>query len=115
MAYATDGTVRWSYRFDGDPQALGYSHGVLYVGGHFDQACKAGSSVSKTCTAGQVPRVKLAAIDVASGALLDWNPTANGVVGVTAMTVEKPLDAIEAGGQFTTIGGNQVRRFAEFK
>jgi dipeptidyl aminopeptidase/acylaminoacyl peptidase len=114
VAYQQNGDVKWLYQFDGDPQALAYMRGVLYVGGHFDGACPHGSVTNLRCPGHHLPRVKLAAFGVEDGALLPWNPQAAGINGIFGMTADKALGIMSVGGQFDLMGGKRVRRFAEF-
>src|SRR5947208_13484246 len=57
--------------FDGKVFATCYVGSTLYLGGEFLNAIVGGR---------KVPRAHLAAIDVRSGALLDWAPTTNATV-----------------------------------
>jgi hypothetical protein len=114
IAYSGGGVARWIRVFDGDTVAIATLGGVVYVGGHFDQACLTDRNGSQgACTDGAVPRVKLAAID-ARGGLTPWAPQANGVIGVRALAVDRPQGTIAAGGDFTTINGQNRKRLAFF-
>ena len=66
------------------------------------------------CTDGSLPRVKLAAADALTGRLMPWAPQANGVIGVRVLSVNRKGGTLEAGGDFTMIGGLDRRRFATF-
>ena len=113
--YTTAGAAVWTLTTDGDAQAITYFNGVVYVGGHFDNACKSAlTGTQGHCTDGSVPRVKLAAADASTGALLDWNPSANGVHGVFTMAASVTLGTVAAGGEFTTVQGVSRGRFAQF-
>ncbi|WP_436524356.1 hypothetical protein [Actinoplanes sp. HUAS TT8] len=113
-SWTTGGRLRWSRTFDGDVQAVGALDGTVYVGGHFDRICT-NANVDKfgDCTDGSHSRVKLAAIDP-GGALTGWNPRANGIHGVRALTVSHALGAVAVGGDFTMIGGVTQHRIATF-
>lgn len=114
VSYTTDGRARWTRVFDGDAQAIAHLDGITYVGGHFDKACTTTNNGTKgTCTDGSVPRVKLAAVD-ADGNLTDWAPAGNGVVGVRAMLADPGTGVLSAGGDFTTIGGTNHKRYVAF-
>ncbi|MDI6100466.1 hypothetical protein QLQ12_17800 [Actinoplanes sp. NEAU-A12] len=114
IAYTFDGTARWQRVFDGDATAITTIGGVSYVGGHFDRVClTARNGPQGTCLDGSVPRVKLAAI-TGDGRLTDWNPEANGVIGVRVLSTDPATGALDAGGDFTMIGGQVRPRFARF-
>ncbi|WP_045740626.1 hypothetical protein [Actinoplanes rectilineatus] len=114
VAYGFDGTVRWQRVFDGDAVAITRRHGVTYVGGHFDRACLTPRNGPQgSCLDGSLPRVKLAAI-TGEGTLTGWAPQANGVIGVRVLNADRTADALDAGGDFTTIDGSDRRRFARF-
>jgi hypothetical protein len=113
VAYRPDGTTRWQRVFDGDATAITTIAGTAYVGGHFDRVClKARNGPQGNCVGGSAPRVKLAAV-TGDGRLTDWNPQANGVIGVRVLSAG-PSGALDAGGDFTTIGGQVRARFARF-
>ena len=114
IAYTFGGTARWQRVFDGDATAITTIGGVAYVGGHFDRVClTARNGPQGSCLDGSVPRIKLAAI-TADGRLTDWNPQANGVIGVRVLSADPATGALDAGGDFTTIGGQVRPRFARF-
>ncbi|AGZ46636.1 hypothetical protein [Actinoplanes friuliensis] len=114
-AYSLAGVKRWSSAFDGDAQAIGVLGDTVYVGGHFDEACRtARTGAQGSCLDGADDRVKLAALAVNDGHLRDWTADGNGVEGVLALAVSTSLGAIAAGGAFTTIDGQAQKRFAQF-
>ncbi|MEV4637659.1 hypothetical protein AB0J80_09935 [Actinoplanes sp. NPDC049548] len=114
IAYTTGGSMRWQRVFDGDATAVASLGGTIYVGGHFDRACTTASNGAHgTCTDGSYSRVKLAAIS-AGGALTGWAPQANGVIGVRTLVVDHNRGALGAGGDFTTIAGQNRKRYASF-
>lgn len=114
-ALTSTGALRWMHFTDGDVQATTYLNGVVYYGGHFDNVCStANQQINGACVGGKTSRVKLAAANAANGALLSWNPTANGVHGVEAMAAQPSLAKIVAGGEFTTIGGTWWPRLVQF-
>ncbi|GAA4943027.1 hypothetical protein [Actinoplanes utahensis] len=114
IAYTFDGSTRWQRVFDGDTTAITTVGGVAYIGGHFDRVClTARNGPQGACLDGSVPRVKLAAV-TGDGRLTDWNPQANGVIGVRVLTTDPATGSLDAGGDFTTIGGRLRPRFARF-
>ncbi|GAA3351094.1 hypothetical protein GCM10020358_79550 [Amorphoplanes nipponensis] len=114
LAYSSAGAARWRRTFDGDTVAVAALGGIVYVGGHFDRACLTNRNGSQgACTDGAVDRVKLAAID-RRGGLTSWAPRANGVIGVRALAVDRARMGIAAGGDFTTINGQNRKRLAFF-
>ena len=115
LAYSYAGLPRWQRVFDGDLAAIAVDRGTAYIGGHFDSACLTSSNgVHGACTDGSLPRVKLAAADALTGRLMPWAPQANGVIGVRVLSVNRKGGTLEAGGDFTMIGGLDRRRFATF-
>jgi hypothetical protein len=114
VAYRLDGSMRWQRVFDGDVVAITRHQGVTYVGGHFDRACLTPrNGPHGTCLDGAEPRVKLAAI-TGPGTLTGWAPQANGVIGVRVLGTAPGSAFVDAGGDFTTLGGSDRPRFARF-
>jgi hypothetical protein len=114
IAYTASGAPRWQRVFDGDAAAIAVEGGLVYVGGHFDNACLTErNGTHGGCTDGSVPRVKLAAV-TSTGGLAPWAPQANGVIGVRVLSVNRAAGRLEVGGDFTTVGGLDFRRFASF-
>lgn len=114
IAYTVAGVPRWQRVFDGDAAAIVVAGGLVYVGGHFDNACLTERNGDHGgCTDGALPRVKLAAI-TGIGALAPWAPQANGVIGVRVLSVNHASGRLEVGGDFTTVGGLDQRRLASF-
>ncbi|MCO8273496.1 hypothetical protein M1L60_23150 [Actinoplanes sp. TRM 88003] len=114
IAYGWTGAMRWQRVFDGDASAIATTGGITYVGGHFDNACVTERNGLKGgCVDGARARFKLAAV-TSKGQLTGWAPTANGVIGVRVLSVNHVAGTIEVGGDFTTINGQDRRRFAAF-
>jgi hypothetical protein len=115
-SYSTSGTLRWTVAFDGDAQAVAVHGDTVYVGGHFDTACRTPRTGAQgVCLDGADDRVKLAAYDVPSGKLLNWTANGNGIEGVLTMATNPSLGALAAGGAFTTVNGRSQKRFAQFR
>jgi PQQ-like domain len=114
-AYTTGGQLRWSTTFDGNAQAVTVLDDVVYAGGHFDRACSTARTGSQgSCVDGADDRVKLAALSVADGRLLDWTADANGVEGVLTLASSPDLGTVAMGGAFTVVDGRTQKRFAQF-
>jgi hypothetical protein len=114
-AYTLSGGLRWTATFDGDTQAVAVLGDTVYVGGHFDKACRtARTGAQGVCLDGSDDRVKLAALNVGDGSLQSWTANANGIEGVLTMASSTSLGAIAAGGAFTTINGKSQKRFVQF-
>jgi hypothetical protein len=115
MAFDQAGHLIWQATTDGDVATVGYLAGVVYFGGHFDHACGSPRTGDHgVCLDGSVSRVKLAAVDAGTGALLPWNPQGSGVVGVRAIATNPGLGKVAAGGEFTSMRGAWHPRFAQF-
>lgn len=87
-------TVRVLYQPNDAVHAMTVQAGVLYLGGDFTQLSDAGGTST-------VARAHLAALDVASGLPLAWDPGANGPVYALGLSNGK----IVAGGDFTVAAG----------
>ncbi len=116
VAYSLTGAVLWQETTDGDTQAVAYLNGVVYVGGHFDNACTTPlvAAVGGACVDGSISRVKFLAVDATAGTLLGWDPHSSGVHGVLDYAVSPTLGKVAAGGEFSTIGGIYRKKFAQF-
>jgi hypothetical protein len=88
-----DGTCETNGRVN----AVAYLGGTIYLGGSF-------TSVDGSA------RNRLAACDAATGNLLSWNPSANGVV--RALKVSPAGTRVYVGGDFTAVGGAARARVA---
>jgi outer membrane protein assembly factor BamB len=104
------GAQLWNGALDGNDQAIAVDSGNVYVGGHFNNYCGRGTGTGG-CAA-PVARDHLLVLDEVTGNLLPWHPAANGVLGVFALAGGD--GTIEAGGDFTKIGGATQQGFAEF-
>ncbi len=111
----TTGAHQWTFTTDGDVQAVAYLGGIVYVGGHFDNACvDAITGTNGLCIDGSIKRVKFAAVDAGTGALQPWNPQGNGIEGVFTLSTNTSMSTVAAGGEFTTLKGVWRGRFAQF-
>ena len=88
--YVTNGTV-W---------VLAIADGILYIGGSFTQAGPVGGPMES--------RNRLAAFDIATGALTNWNPGAD--AAVQALVISGTT--VYVGGYFTAVGGQARNRIA---
>jgi hypothetical protein len=114
-AYTAGGQLRWSATFDGNAQAVTVLGDTVYAGGHFDRACSTARTGSQgSCVDGADDRVKLAALAVSDGHLLEWRADANGVEGVLALASNAALGTVAMGGAFTVVDGRTQKRFAQF-
>ena len=104
------GAQLWSAALDGNDQAIAVDGGNVYVGGHFNNYC--GPGVGTGGCAAPVARDHLLVLDETNGSLGAWHPAANGVLGVYALAGGD--GTLEAGGDFTKIGGATQQGFAEF-
>jgi hypothetical protein len=112
-AYSTSGALKWTATFDGDAQAVAVFGDTVYVGGHFDKACRtARTGIQGVCLDGNDARVKLVALSASTGNLRPWTADANGVQGVVTMAAG--TGSIAVGGAFTTVNGAPVKRLAQF-
>lgn len=82
---------------------------VTYLGGSFTALRPAGADKG---AAGEVSRSYLAAVNSTTGALLPWSPAANRPV--FALAAAPDGSTVYAGGNFSTIDGQQRKRFAAF-
>lgn len=112
-AYSTTGALKWTATFDGDAQAVAVFGDTVYVGGHFDKACRtARTGMQGVCLDGDDGRIKLAALSTATGNLRPWTADANGIEGVLATAAG--VGSIAVGGAFTSINGGVAKRLAQF-
>ena len=85
--WQTNGTVR----------AIAFRGNVVYVGGEFTSVRPPGAAAGTK----EVARHNVAAFNTKTGAVLKWNPGANG----TVRTIVATSTRIYLGGSFTTVGG----------
>ena len=114
-AYTTAGKLKWTATFDGDAQAVAVHNDTVYVGGHFDKACRTPRTGAQgVCLDGSDVRIKLAAFAEKTGKLQSWRADGNGIEGVLTMATNASFGALAAGGAFTLINGKSTKRLAQF-
>ena len=106
----TTGAVAWQGGTDGNVQAIAVMDGEVYVGGHYKNYCGPQGGMH-TC-ASPIVRLKLLAVDEATGALTSWNPHANSTLGIFALAGSG--GRLGVGGDFTKIAGINQQGYAVF-
>jgi len=96
-ALALNSAPSSSWQTNGRVRAIAVAHGKIFIGGDFTMVRPPGAS------SGGVVRNHLAAFSLTTGAVMPWNPRANGTV--TALRVNPAGTTIYVGGGFTTLGG----------
>jgi hypothetical protein len=99
-AYSAQAAPSWVP--NGPVKAMVRSGSVVYLGGSFTSLADPVSGVRTT-------RNRVAALDAVTGALLPWDPNANGLVDALAVA---PDGTVYLGGDFTTVGGAIATRLA---
>ncbi|MGL5928615.1 MAG: fibronectin type III domain-containing protein [Dermatophilaceae bacterium] len=100
---ATTGATRWSKHGNGDIVGVAFHGQYAYCGGHF----------SGTASFDEVDRTKLAAVDVATGAVASFAPVVNTALGVWA--VEATADMLVVGGEFTKVDTTSLAMLGTFR
>ena len=95
------GKPLWSTWVDGDAPGVAASANDVYLMGHYDYAGP-----------DSLLRRHLAAFDASTGAVDDWNPTANTPTGAFSAAVG--AGHVFVGGDFTRINGRPQPGFAQF-
>lgn len=97
---ATEDSIRWIKRTDGDVQAVDHRDGVAYFGGHF------------SLDFAGLERHQFAAVDVATGAVRSETVPFTGLddPGIWAVLAEE--SALRIGGGFQGISGSTAARYA---
>jgi len=85
-----------SWQTNGTVRAITFSGNVMYVGGQFTAVRAPGAA------SGGTKRSNVAAFNATTGALLKWNPGANGAVRAIAVTSTR----VYLGGSFTSVRGH---------
>jgi hypothetical protein len=110
-----DGTLNYQEGFNGNVVGVGVADGILYMGGHYTDYCGPVPGNNFFCTGrpGSAARDKLAAVDEATGQVLQsWDPSVNTNLGIEALATGTNTLAI--GGEFTKVAGVSQQRFARF-
>lgn len=94
----------WRVTTDGGTPSCAVREGVLYLGGHFHRV---GTTAEAT---DGIDRLHLAAIELATAAVLPWNPGADSPLGVYAMQVDD--SGLRTGGDFANTGGTAQQGLA---
>jgi PQQ-like domain len=106
------GSAMWQGGTNGNVQAIGVVGGFVYLGGHFQTYCGAQHG-QHTCTT-PISRDKLLAVDEDTGSLQGWDPKANSVLGVFALTGDSATGDVLSGGDFTSTGQRKQQGYAQF-
>jgi hypothetical protein len=114
-SYTVNGGFRWVRQFDGAVHAIARLNGAVYVGGQFANVCVGNTGHPTTgfdCPTVLTERRRLAALASSDGNVLPWNPGANSIDGVFAVT--RVGDNVQVGGDFTVVGGVDQEGYAAF-
>jgi hypothetical protein len=93
-----------SWQTNGTVRVITFSGNVMYVGGQFTMVRPHGASPGS----GEVRRQNVAAFNATTGAVLKWNPGANG----TVRTIATAPSRVYLGGTFTSVGGRARKNIA---
>src|SRR6185312_4008133 len=91
-----------TYQTNGRVNSIVIQNGVIYIGGRFTAVRPAGSS------SGSVTRNHAAALSLATGQVLPWDPNVNGTVQSLAVGNGR----VYLGGSFSSVGGTSRTRLA---
>ncbi|HSD01891.1 MAG TPA: hypothetical protein VLB81_05960, partial [Gaiellales bacterium] len=91
-----------TYQTNGRVNAIVIQNGVMYLGGRFTAVRPAGSS------SGSVTRNHAAALSLATGQVLPWDPNVNG----TVQSLAAGNGRVYLGGSFSSVGGTSRIRLA---
>lgn len=93
-----------SWQTNGRVNAIAIVGNTAYIGGKFTSVRPAGDPLGT----GEVARNHVAAFNLSTGALLSWNPNANG----TVQAIAAGGSSVYLGGSFTQVGGKGHQRIA---
>ena len=101
---STNGAQAWSAYANGNVQAVIHLDGLVYCGGHFNGAGAFAGAV----------RYKLAAVNASTGAVNAFAPVFNSPLGVWSLAGDPGSARLWAGGDFTTVSGEDQQHLAQF-
>lgn len=114
IGFSLTGATQWTQTTDGDSQTIATMDQTVYVGGHFDNACKTpATGTMGVCLGGSTHRGKFLAVDL-SGNLLTWNPNGNGIEGTHMLVANPAMHQIVAAGQWPQLNSVNHQGFAVF-
>ena len=117
VAVDTEGVRRsdWEVTTDGGVNSCDISGGHIYLGGHFDRVGGPNADPKLNPTPTGETRHHLASVDLATGDVTGWDPTANSITGVFAVAVGS--GQIVIGGDFDRVGADATGQqgFAVFE
>ena len=117
VAVDTEGVRRsdWEVTTDGGVNSCEISGGHIYLGGHFDRVGGPNADPKLNPTPTGETRNHLASVDLATGDVTGWDPTANSITGVFAVAVG--VEDIAIGGDFDRVGADAAAQqsFAVFE
>jgi hypothetical protein len=93
-----------TYQTNGRVNTIVVTASRIYIGGKFTSVRPAGAGAGTN----EVTRNRVAAFDKGTGALLAWNPNANG----TVRAIQPVGSTVYLGGAFTAVGGKTRNRLA---
>jgi hypothetical protein len=114
-SYSTGGHLKWVKQVDGAVHSVAVLRGALYVGGQFANVCVGNRdkpTMGFNCPKVLAPRRRLVAFAGADGSVLPWNPSANSILGVFAVT--RVRSSVQIGGDFTLVHGVDQEGYAAF-
>jgi hypothetical protein len=114
-SYTLGGGFRWVKQFDGAVHSVALLDGVLYVGGQYANVCVGNTGHPTSgfnCPTVLTARRRLAALQSSNGSPLSWNPGANSIDGVFAVSAGG--GSLQIGGDFTIVDGINRQGYASF-
>ena len=111
---ATDGSRSplWESSTDGSVNDCAVSGAHLYLGGHFDRVGGINADPRSNPDPTGVIRYHVAAVDLRTGSVSEWDPGADSIEGLYAVVVRP--DVLYTGGTFAVTGGARQQAIARF-